>query len=246
MNSIIIPVHNEAEHLSGFISKFLTRIVAEIPGESFEILIVENGSTDFTAEIAKGLERQYSQVRCLKLDRGSYGEAIKLGLLESSGELLIILEVDFLKPEFVSQALEVRKERQTKFIVASKRHPDSKDQRPLKRRILTEAFNRLINRAIGYPGTDTHGLKAIDANLARNLCELTQTSDEALQTELVVIAWALGEQIVEVPIEIEEKRSSPVSIIRRIPMVLTLIQELRSSLNRFNSDRVERKKPLQL
>jgi hypothetical protein len=84
-----------------------------------------------------------------------------------------------------------------------------------------------------YPGTDTHGLKSIDTGLAKELCRLAMTTDEIFQTEIVLIAWKLGEDILELPIRIEEVRTAPVSIRRRFPMVMDLILQLRRSLRRF-------------
>jgi hypothetical protein len=91
---------------------------------------------------------------------------------------------------------------------------------------------------IGYPGSDTHGLKSIETNLAKRLCELAQTTDEIFQTELVLLAWKNGVTIEELPIRIEEHRATPVSIMRRVPMVLDLLSQLRSSMRRFSVNKV--------
>jgi 2-polyprenyl-6-methoxyphenol hydroxylase-like FAD-dependent oxidoreductase len=61
--------------------------------------------------------------------------------------------------------------------------------------------------------------------------------------EFVVLEWRLGEQIVELPIRIEELRPSPVSIRRRLPMVLDLIRQSRASLKRIDTPRSQNKSP---
>jgi len=121
----------------------------------------------------------------------------------------------------------------TRFIVASKRHPESIDKRPLKRRFLTAAYNFFLRRALGYPGTDTHGLKSLESSLAKELCGLAITSDEIFQTEIVLLAWRLGVQICERPIRIREARQAPVSVVRRVPKVMDTVRELKRSLRRF-------------
>ena len=108
-------------------------------------------------------------MRVLSNERGSYGEAIKRGMMESEGTHLSILECDFLDAEFVAASVDLFEKEHARFIVASKRHPDSVDNRPLKRRILTLIFNRILNLFTGYPGTDTHGLKSIETTLAKQL-----------------------------------------------------------------------------
>jgi glycosyltransferase involved in cell wall biosynthesis len=233
-HSIVIPAHNEAKNLEAFVSGFVDRLVSTSPHVQFEVLIVENGSTDDTLNFANRLEMKYPKIiKVLSNARGSYGEAIKRGILESTGVHLSVLECDFLDVGFIVRSIALLESGKTRFIVASKKHPESVDRRPLKRRVLTHVFNMILRVFFSYPGTDTHGLKSIDTGLAKELCRLAMTTDEIFQTEIVLIAWKLGEDILELPIRIEEVRSAPVSIRRRFPMVMDLILQLRRSLRRF-------------
>lgn len=232
-HSIVVPAHNEAENLEPYVSTFVDRLLARMPEVDWEVLLVENGSRDDTLACARRLEARYPDtVRVLSNARGSYGEAIKRGMLEARGARVTVLECDFLDLDFVRRSIDAL-ERGARFVVGSKRHPESVDRRPLKRRLLTRAFNALLKLAFGYPGTDTHGLKTIDAALAKELCRKALTTDEVFQTEIVLLAWKLGEEIVELPVRIEEVRCAPVSIPRRFPMVIDLVAQLRRSLERF-------------
>jgi len=232
--SIVIPAHNEAANLERFVSRFIDTLVTSYSHVVFEVIIVENGSTDDTILCADRLKNKYPGiVSVLHNKRGSYGEAIKRGMQNSNGEYLSILECDVLDVEFVKHSISLFEKGHTRFIVASKNHPDSVDRRPLKRRVLTYIFNKLLKLAFSYPGTDTHGLKSIETSLAKDLCRKAVTTDEIFQTEIVLIAWRLGIDIIELPIQIEEVRSTPVSIKRRVPMVLDLMRQLRVSLKRF-------------
>jgi glycosyltransferase AglD len=233
--SIVIPAHNESvtieEHVTGFISS-LPSEVAEILKE---IIIVENGSTDRTLDVCRGLERRFPKlVRVVTLPRGSYGEAIKRGMLESSGTHLSILECDFLDSAFVATSIAMFRADQAQLIVGSKRHAGSSDRRSLKRRTLTALYNLVFLRLfIGYPGTDTHGLKSLQTESARTLCHRAVTTDEVFQTEIVLLAWRLGIKIAEVPVSISELRSTPVTVLRRVPRVINTVWELKRSLKRF-------------
>jgi len=232
--SIVIPAHNEAANIEAFVADFLERLPTLTRKLLHEVVIVENGSSDGTLEACRRLDDRFpSIVRVLTNKRGSYGEAIKRGILESEGTHLSILECDFLDAEFVTASIELFQAGQARFIVASKRHPESVDGRPLKRRILTMVFNKILSIFTGYPGSDTHGLKSIDTTLAKQLCAQAITTDEVLQTELVLLAWRQGIKIHELPIRIHEMRVAPVSIRRRFPMVLDTIGQLRRSLRRF-------------
>ena len=233
--SIVIPAHNEAATLEAALSAFVQGLPPDLSAALLEIILVENGSTDGTLEVCRRLESGFPHlVRVCTIPRGSYGEAIKKGMMESRGTHLSILECDFLYPQFVSASLAAFREHRAPFVVGSKRHPQSVDRRPFKRRLLTALYNLVFLRlCIGYPGTDTHGLKSMESALARKLCGLATTTDEVFQTEIVLLAWRLGVRIEEVPLQIQETRCPTVTVVRRVPKVLNTVRELRRSLRRF-------------
>lgn len=231
--SIVIPAHNEARHLEPFVTSFISSLSPNI--FLTEILLVENGSTDDTLQACYRLEQAFPKViRVLSIAKASYGEAIKHGILQSRGTHISILECDCLSADFVSDSIRLFECQKVRFIVASKRHPQSVDGRPLKRRALTALYNYfLLHLFLGYPGTDTHGLKSIEAGCAKQLCQMAMTSDEIFQTEIVLLAWRLGIKIYERPIHIRETRSAPVTVLRRLPKVMKTVRELKRSLERF-------------
>jgi glycosyltransferase involved in cell wall biosynthesis len=230
--SIVIPAHNEALNLEPFVTSFIQNLPQHVV--LTEVVLVENGSTDDTLQACYRLQQNFPmQIRVLSIGRASYGEAIKQGMLQSRGTHLSILECDCLSADFVSDSIQLFKAGKIRFIVASKRHPESADGRPIKRRLFTAVYNRCLSHLFGYPGTDTHGLKSIETSCAKQLCELAITTDEIFQTEIVLLAWRLGVEIHERPIRIRETRQAPVAIFKRIPMVLDTIRELKRSLARF-------------
>jgi glycosyltransferase involved in cell wall biosynthesis len=200
-----------------------------------EIILVENGSTDGTLDACRRVQQRFPKlIRVCTIPRGSYGEAIKKGMLESRGTHVSILECDFLDFRFISASIDLFSQNRAQFVVGSKRHPLSTDRRPLKRRILTAVYNYVFLRfLIGYPGSDTHGLKSMERPVAQRLCEIAITSDEIFQTEIVLLAWKLGIRIEEVPVQILETRCPTVSVLRRLPKVLDTVRALRRSLARF-------------
>lgn len=232
--SIVIPVHNESSHLESCIAEFLTMMPAALRGLLVEVILVENGSTDDTWAVCQRLVTQHpNHVRLVQFPRGSYGEAIRAGMLASRGTHLSILECDVLDWDFVTRSITIFKTQNVQLIVGSKRHPQSVDARPWKRRFLTAAYNRVFLRwMLGYPGTDTHGLKSLEVECAKRLCQQAVTTDEVLQTEIVLLAWRYGWRIEEIPVHIREIRATPVSIRRRLPKVWRTVEELRHSLNR--------------
>ena len=231
--SVVVPIHNEAEHLQEFVTNFLQGI-ADMREQLHEILLVENGSTDDTFGVAQRLCADHPDViRPLQLSEPSYGAAIRRGIEDSQGDWVCILECDVMSTEFVRASAELLNADGADFIVASKRHPQSVDKRPIKRRILTRLFNSYLKLRLGFPGTDTHGLKAIRSQVARHIIGECITAGEVLQTEMVLLAYRLGYRVVEVPLRLEERRCPPVSIAKRFPKVMKMVGELRASLSRF-------------
>lgn len=233
--SIVIPAHNEASNLEPAVTRFIHSLPPDVADVLKEIIVVENGSTDGTMEVCQRLRHSFPHlIQVSQIPRGSYGEAIKKGMLESQGTHLSILECDFLDASFVSASIAIFRANRSPFVVGSKRHPQSIDRRPLKRRLLTALYNFVFLRlGVGYPGTDTHGLKSLETPLAKKLCEVAITTDEVFQTEIVLLAWRLGANIEEVPVQIREMRNPSVTVLRRVPKVLNTMRALKASLKRF-------------
>lgn len=231
--SIVIPVHNEADHLQGLFMDFWTGADA-VKAKIMEVHLVENGSDDATYQVCRGLEAAAAGVvKAHHLDKPSYGEAVRLGILNSGGEITAVLECDALDVPFLSTSLALIEAGQADFVVGSKRHPDSLDQRPLKRRMLTMFFNLALKFFFRFPGTDTHGLKAIRTSVAKELCGKSLTGGEVFQTEIVLLAHRLGYRVSEVPVAIREQRKTKVRPLRRLPKVIKIVKEIRRSLRRF-------------
>lgn len=227
MISIIILAHNEEEHIYSNIKKF----VDEAKDLDYEIILVENGSTDETLQICMKLEADTKGlIRVVSLSKASYGLAIKRGINEAKGEYVFILEADYIVINFVREGLRLLREGQYEVIVASKRHPESIDKRGYKRRVLTWGFNILLRLIFGFKGTDTHGLKAFTIQSAKRLINLSETEGEALQTELILLSEIYNIPIIEIPIQIEEIRSPTISILQRVPKIVRAFRDIRKSV----------------
>jgi len=217
MISIIILAHNEEEHIYYNIKKFID----EAKDLDYEIILVENGSTDETLQICRKLEADTKGlIRVVSLRKPSYGVALKRGINEAKGEYLFILEADYIILNFVREGLRLLREGPYEVIVASKRHPESTDKRGYKRRVLTWGFNNLLRLR----------LKAFTIQSAKHLINLSETEGEALQTELILLSQIYNIPSIEIPIQIEEIRAPTISILRRVPKVVSAILDIWKSV----------------
>ncbi len=87
--SVIVPVYN----VEDFLRQCLESIVQQ-SFRDFEIIIVDDGSTDSSRSIAEEYEKKYSNIRIISQENGGLGAARNTGILESKGEYLLLVDSD--------------------------------------------------------------------------------------------------------------------------------------------------------
>jgi glycosyltransferase involved in cell wall biosynthesis len=215
--SIIIPAYNEAEILAATVQSIIDEI-KEGSGDDYEFIICENGSQDQTLEIAISLTKHWSQVVVESLPAANYGNALRHGILCAKGEIIVIFNADFWDIGFLHES--IRKIEDYDFTIGSKNLDRQSDRRAWNRRWITILFNFLLKLLFGYPGSDTHGIKAIRAEAARELVRECRTSGELFDTEMVLRAHQKGLRILEIPVQVAELRPSRYGLLRRVPKTL--------------------------
>jgi polyisoprenyl-phosphate glycosyltransferase len=162
--SVVVPVYNEEENIRPFHDE-LTRAVDGLPA-GFEIIFVDDGSSDHTFETIQELQGQDPRVRALRLSRnfGSH-PALTAGLKHARGEAAVMISVDLQDPpELIGKFLE--RWREGYHVVWGVRR--SRDD-PWGKKLLAKAFYKLVRRIVlkDYPpeGMDCGLLdrKVIDA-----------------------------------------------------------------------------------
>lgn len=203
--SFIFPVHNEQECLEKQLDIFIKSISKKY--KSFEIVLIENGSTDKSWQVIKKLKNKYSFVRALHLPNPSYGLAIRLGILNSLGKKIFILNVDYFDNIFIDQADKLLDN--IDLVIGSKTLYGSLDQRSMLRRLGTYFFNVFLRLILNYPGTDTHGIKAFKrSKILIDLARTCRTQNELFDTELVLKLTKNGAIFVDLPQRVVELRKS--------------------------------------
>ena len=91
--SVVLPAYDEAENIEAVVSRSIA--VLEPLIESFEIIVVNDGSSDGTAEIIDRLGQQDSRVRPVHHDtNGGYGQALRSGFEAAAGDLIMFMDAD--------------------------------------------------------------------------------------------------------------------------------------------------------
>jgi glycosyltransferase involved in cell wall biosynthesis len=163
--SVVIPLYNEADNVSDLHSQ-LTESLAGL-GMAYEILLVDDGSTDDTVARVRAIESQDSRVRVLALRR-NFGQtaAFSAGFDHARGEIVVTSDGDLQNDPADIPAL-VRKLEEGYDMVCGWRQ-DRKD--PLSKRFPSAIANRLISWSTGVELHDYGcSLKAIRIEVVRGL-----------------------------------------------------------------------------
>jgi glycosyltransferase involved in cell wall biosynthesis len=214
--SILIPIYNE----EGILEQSVRDLVrgCDAFDTPYEMVLCENGSKDHTVEIAEQLSKELPSVRLLRYHEPNYGGALNAGIQDARGRNIVCFEIDFYDIPFVEIADVMLKKYDA--VIGSKRAPGARDRRPWIRRFITWGFNTFLRIFFHFKGTDTHGIKAFRAELAKPIAASCQTDRDIFTTELVIRMERADLRMCEIPLEIEELRPAPINIMKRVPNTL--------------------------
>ncbi|MFW6050163.1 MAG: glycosyltransferase family 2 protein [Myxococcota bacterium] len=222
--SIIIPIYNEEAILHSAVVDLVDRL--EEFDWPYEIILAENGSTDRTLEIAAELETRFPQVRHFSLGEPNYGAALKHGILEATGEFVICDEIDLCDTDFHERAMALLETNGAELVIGSKLAAGASDERPFLRHAGTIVINGMLRVALGFKGTDTHGLKAFRRAPLVDVARACLVEKDLFASEFVIRAERSGVRIREIPVRVLEKRPPSVHLFQRVPRVLKDLSRL--------------------
>jgi glycosyltransferase involved in cell wall biosynthesis len=211
--SIIIPAHNEENRLPDT----LEQVFDFLKKQSFtaEVIVVENGSTDKTFEIAQGFMEQHNNLYVIQSERGK-GAAVRRGMLEAKGAYRFMCDADLSMPV----------EEITKFIppavnnfditIASREAKGAvRYNEPPYRHLGGRAINFLIQLFI-LPGlNDTQcGFKCFSAKVADDIFALQTLNGWSFDIEMLYVARRHQYKILEIPIHWVHHPETKVNAVR--------------------------------
>ena len=199
--SVIIPVHNQEKN----ISLSLTRLKQVLNSTllDFEFVIIDDGSEDNSLRVLRKEQKTDPRVKVISYgpNKGK-GYAIKTGVMQSSGDIIIFVDGDLdISPQVIKDY--VKELEICDLVIASKRHPLSKVKAPWSRKILSRMFNVLVRVSLDIKIKDTQaGLKAGNGEKLRKIFKVILVKRYAFDVELIAIATDLKLNIKEMPVEI--------------------------------------------
>ncbi len=196
--SVVIPAYNEENNLRDSIKiiyKYLTKIV----GNYFEILIIENGSTDRTADIAKELEIEYTNIKSFSLRAPSYGEAFRYGILQANHDMVTIYPVDLAYSlNFIGRAYRLIEK--YPIILGVRFHQKSKVERSPIRILVSKIHTILVNILFNTHYNDVDCLKAFRTKIGKKLVKYTEAKGPFIEVELCYLIKMTRMKFYEIPV----------------------------------------------
>ena len=234
MLSIIVPAYNEEQRLPATLDRM--REYLDGHDEPYEVLVVDDGSTNSTLALARSVAETWPQLQVLALPANEgKGAAVRLGMLSAHGEHRVFSDADLSTPIEEIERLRARLQGRCAVAIASRALPESTIavHQPGRREVMGRTYNRLLRVAALRGLHDTQcGFKAFTAEAAIACFEPLRTLRFGFDAEVLLRARRKGWTVAEVPVRWEHKEDSRVSAMRDSVGVLYDLLRLRFIVRR--------------
>jgi glycosyltransferase involved in cell wall biosynthesis len=212
--SVIIPAYNEENRLPRTLEQVLEFLKKQ--NYSFEIIVVENASSDRTFEVAKEFAQTNSSVIILQEQQRGKGNAVQRGMLEAKGEYRFICDADLSMP--IEEVAKFIPPQLTDFDIAIGSREALGAVRynePSYRHFGGRAINLIIRLFILSGFQDTQcGFKCFRAQVAEDLFRQQTLTGWSFDIEILYLARRKNLRIKEIPIDWYFFADSKVNAIR--------------------------------
>jgi len=237
--SIVIPAYNEA-----------TRLAASLPAleaglrlhQPVEVIVVDDGSTDGTAQVAMELLGGWPSATVVRLPwNGGKGAAVRAGVAVATGDVVVFMDADLSAdiadlPRLVASLEHADIALGSRSVAGSNAVYDKS-----LRRFTSKVFNDLACGIAGISASDTQcGFKAFRTPVAKMLFHLCEVDGFAFDVEVLALADMLGYRAVEVAVGWQEDTSSKVNPVRDARRMLGDVVRIRRRCSQLAGSLVHR------
>ena len=239
--TIVVPAYNEAARLGLSLAKTVEYLNQNFA--SSELIVVDDGSTDDTADLAEKAVAESGAVstRVIRYEpnRGK-GYAVRVGLLAAQADVVLFTDADLSTPITETPKL-VDPIRKGEFDVTFGSRALDRSligvHQPWRREQGGRLFNLIVRAATGLPFWDTQcGFKAFRMSVCRPLIESVQIERFGFDVELIYVAHLAGLRLGEVPVRWNNDAASKVSVVRDSFQMVGEVLRIRSAAARGDYD----------
>ena len=214
--SIVIPAYNEAARISGALESVIACVRER--GWSAEVVVVDDGSRDKTAELVRAFAANAPEVRLLQNpgNRGK-GYSVRHGILQSFGEVVMFTDADLSAPIEEAEGLFAALAEGADIAIGSRWLERTRQtiRQPLYRQFFGRCFNGVTRAVMGLPYADTQcGFKAFTRAAAQTVFQLQTIERWGFDPEILFIALKRGYHVAEVPVSWAHDERSRISYLK--------------------------------
>ncbi len=228
---VVIPVLNEARVLASSVEEVRRYLGASVPWR-WRVIIVDNGSTDGTDEVARALVAKHDDVRFLQLPQRGRGRALRHAWTQSDADIMCYTDVD-LSTELAALPVLVHALRHEGYDLAtgSRLLPGSRTKRSFKRELISRCYNLIVKLVLGTSFSDAQcGFKVVTREVVREIIPQVQDESWFFDTELLVLAEKQKYRLKDLAVEWIEDDDSRVKIVKTAVDDLKGVWRLRVAL----------------
>ena len=233
--SVIIPAYNRAALLPLTLDAVLAQTMP-----ATEVIVVDDGSTDATAEVVRELARSAPELRLIENpgNRGK-GYSVRTGMLAARGEVALFTDADLSSPIEEAERLFAAIAQGAQIAIGSRWLDASRQshRQPLYRQFFGRCFNAVTRAVMRLPFADTQcGFKAFTREAAQTVFPLQTIERWGFDPEILLIALRQGLRITEVPVSWAHDERTRLSYLRDGLRMLEEIAQIRwnTLLGRYN------------
>lgn len=227
--SIVIPAFNENARIPATLEAVVQCLRSR--GWQAEVIVVNDGSTDRTAQVVRDFMQNAPEVRLLENpgNRGK-GFSVRNGVLQSHGEVVLFTDSDLSAPIEEAERLFAAIAAGADIAIGSRWLESGRQthRQPLYRQVFGRCFNAVTRAVMGLPFADTQcGFKAFTRQAAQTVFPLQTIERWGFDPEILFIAIKRGLRITEVPVSWAHDERSRVSYLKDGAKMLEEIAAIR-------------------
>jgi glycosyltransferase involved in cell wall biosynthesis len=212
---IVIPVLNEAHVLARSVGRVREFLSGQFP-HRWRLVIVDNGSTDGTAEVAQALSKAHPDVSFLRLEQRGRGRALRCAWMQSSADIASYMDVDLsTELEALPRAIDALLNHGYDVAIGSRLMRGSRIRRSLKREIISRIYNVMVKAVLFTRFSDAQcGFKVVTREVIDRIVPQIKDQSWFFDTELLVLAEKQGYRIKDIPVVWNDDDDSRVKIVQ--------------------------------
>lgn len=229
--SLVVPMYNESSIICDTAKTLTAYLDANIA--DYELLFVDDGSTDGTAALVKELALPKVRVLGYGKNRGK-GCAVRTGMLEAQGDIAMFIDADLAYgTEVISRVVqELEAHPEADVLIGSRTlHPEGYEGYTAVRKLASKAYIKVLNIYGGLKLSDSQcGCKAYRGKAIKDIFSRCETDGFAFDFETILLAQKLSYRFVELPVKIINHRASKINVVRDTFRMLKELKEIKKRI----------------